>query len=389
MSVSSEVRRTLVKSPPELWAELSDPATLARHLSELGEIRITGTDPERLIDWEATSADGAGAALSGRVEIEPSGWGTRVTLSVSRETVEAEAETEAEAEAVTKTETEAKTETQTETVPEIALGAGSEVETETEPVGTTPESEPTSEATFESASASASALIVEHVEIAAASVVTASPTALGAASEPEMAEVPQASEPASKDGPETTTQSEPHQAEPGPREGFFARLFRRRKRQPELIASETAAPEPELATSKPEALTPEPEPIEIEAEAETETETEQPERESKVQPEPEPEAQSEPAPVAIAAEETAFDDTAAEVKMDLEDPAADSKLELASEAPAGADEREPATPTTTSDAGTAPDIAAELAELEQQTTAVLTGVLDRLGAAHHRPFSRA
>jgi hypothetical protein len=36
-----------------------------------------------------------------------------------------------------------------------------------------------------------------------------------------------------------------------------------------------------------------------------------------------------------------------------------------------------------------PDISAELAELEQQTTAVLTGVLDRLGAAHHRPFSRA
>ena len=44
MSVSSEVRRTLVKSPPELWAELSDPTALGRHLGELGEIRITGTD---------------------------------------------------------------------------------------------------------------------------------------------------------------------------------------------------------------------------------------------------------------------------------------------------------------------------------------------------------
>ena len=49
MSVSSEVRRTLVKSPPELWAELSDPTALGRHLGELGEIRITGTDPERLV----------------------------------------------------------------------------------------------------------------------------------------------------------------------------------------------------------------------------------------------------------------------------------------------------------------------------------------------------
>ena len=46
--ISSEVQRTLVKSPPELWAELSDPAALARHLGELGEIRITRTEPEKL-----------------------------------------------------------------------------------------------------------------------------------------------------------------------------------------------------------------------------------------------------------------------------------------------------------------------------------------------------
>jgi hypothetical protein len=40
-----------------------------------------------------------------------------------------------------------------------------------------------------------------------------------------------------------------------------------------------------------------------------------------------------------------------------------------------------------------PDIAAELLALEEsaaaETTAVLTAVLDRLGAAHHRPFSRS
>ena len=39
--ISSEVQRTLVKSPPELWAEVSDPASLSRHLGELGEVRIT------------------------------------------------------------------------------------------------------------------------------------------------------------------------------------------------------------------------------------------------------------------------------------------------------------------------------------------------------------
>ncbi len=78
MSVSSEVQRTLVKSPPELWAELSDPAALARHLGELGEIRITRVEPEKAVEWEATDATGS-------VRLKPSGWGTKVTLSVTRE----------------------------------------------------------------------------------------------------------------------------------------------------------------------------------------------------------------------------------------------------------------------------------------------------------------
>jgi hypothetical protein len=212
MSVSSEVQRTLVKSPPELWAELSDPTTLARHLGELGEIRIVATDPERAVDWEAAAADGA--EVSGRVEIEPSGWGTRVTLSASRLIVEPEPDTEPEQ-----------------------------------------------------------------------------------ASEPETLEVIPAPEP------------EPEVVEPESRPGFFARLFRRRKQQsaPEVVAEPEPAPAPAptpIAT------------VEIE----------------------------EPTPKEVA-------------------PAEESIPE--------------------------PDIAAELAELEQQTEAVLTRVLDRLGAAHHRPFSRA
>jgi hypothetical protein len=78
MSVSSEVQRTLVKSPPELWAELSDPAALARHLGELGEVRITRVEPEKIVEWEGTNATGA-------VRLKPSGWGTKVTLTVTRE----------------------------------------------------------------------------------------------------------------------------------------------------------------------------------------------------------------------------------------------------------------------------------------------------------------
>ena len=76
--ISSEVQRTLVKSPPELWAELSDPAGLARHLGELGEITITRTEPEKTVEWEA-------ADTTGKVLLKPSGWGTKVTLSAARE----------------------------------------------------------------------------------------------------------------------------------------------------------------------------------------------------------------------------------------------------------------------------------------------------------------
>ena len=76
--ISSEVQRTLVKSPPELWAELSDSEALTRHLGALGEIRITRAEPEKLVEWEAEGT-------SGVVQIKSSGWGTKVTLSVTRE----------------------------------------------------------------------------------------------------------------------------------------------------------------------------------------------------------------------------------------------------------------------------------------------------------------
>jgi hypothetical protein len=77
--VVAEAQRTLVKSPPELWSELSDPAALARHLGDLGEVRIVRTDPEQSVEWEADDT-------RGRVEITPAGWGTKVTLSVTIDT---------------------------------------------------------------------------------------------------------------------------------------------------------------------------------------------------------------------------------------------------------------------------------------------------------------
>jgi hypothetical protein len=73
---SLQASRTLVKSPPELWAELSELGSLARHLGEFGEIRITKVDPESRVEWEADRA-------SGTVRLEPSGWGTRVVFTVN------------------------------------------------------------------------------------------------------------------------------------------------------------------------------------------------------------------------------------------------------------------------------------------------------------------
>jgi hypothetical protein len=88
---SLQASRTLVKSPPELWAELSELESLARHLGEFGEIRITQVDPESRVEWEADRA-------SGTVRLEPSGWGTRVVLTVlTPEPVEPEPEPEPEA----------------------------------------------------------------------------------------------------------------------------------------------------------------------------------------------------------------------------------------------------------------------------------------------------
>ena len=71
---NSTAQRRLVKSPPELWAEVSSEDALARRLARFGDIRITRLEPETTVAWEGDRA-------SGTVELEPSGWGTKVTLT--------------------------------------------------------------------------------------------------------------------------------------------------------------------------------------------------------------------------------------------------------------------------------------------------------------------
>ncbi len=102
-------QRTLVKSPPEIWSEVSDVSTLARHLGEFGEIRITRLEAETTVVWEGDTA-------CGTVELEPSGWGTKVTIAAEAVAVEVEVEVDVEVEY--------------------------EVEPEPEPVGQAPAPEP-------------------------------------------------------------------------------------------------------------------------------------------------------------------------------------------------------------------------------------------------------
>jgi hypothetical protein len=127
---SLQASRTLVKSPPELWAELSDLGSLARHLGEFGEIRITQVDPESRVEWEADRA-------SGTVRLEPSGWGTRVVLTV--DTPEPAADPEPEPEEPT-TIAAAIKQAETEEEPEDEPVA--EAEEPAEPVANEPAAEP-------------------------------------------------------------------------------------------------------------------------------------------------------------------------------------------------------------------------------------------------------
>ncbi len=129
-------QRTLVKSPPELWAEVSDVDALARHLGEFGEIRITRLEPETTVAWEGDRA-------CGTVALEPSGWGTKVTLTAKlAEVPEPEAP---EAELVAGAEAEPAAEPEA-IAPEAEPVAGAEAEPAAEPEAIEPEPEPEPEA---------------------------------------------------------------------------------------------------------------------------------------------------------------------------------------------------------------------------------------------------
>jgi hypothetical protein len=344
--ISSEVQRTLVKSPPELWAEISDPEALARHLGEFGEIRITRVHPEQKVEWEAPEA-------SGSIVIKPSGWGTKVKLTVTRE--------------LSETGSAAEPDRTSEPAQESAIGPAPEAEGAAAPK-LEPDPEEESEPHDELGAAEAQVpaderLAEERLEEAEGPIAASLP--LDAHGDESGDEPP----PESAGGIESQAQSEP-EPQRARRVGFFARLFGRRRGvraatdEPDLYSPEIAEDEDEHSDSAPvadqagatdEALT-------LAAEVAI--------FETELDAEPAPTPATPPTPLPIA---TATPAASATEAVDLPEP--DSAVERHSPSDAQA------------------DIAAELERAEEaaeeQVTAVLTGVLDRLGSAHHRPFSRA
>ena len=364
--ISSEVQRTLVKSPPELWAELSDPQALGRHLGEFGEIRITRVEPERKVEWEADDA-------SGSVVIKPSGWGTKVKLTVRRTLSESETETETESASTAQAPPAAPTEAHDPGEPDDRASQA-EIAAEAPPAPTSapsPLAMPATHAGF--------------ARVAAPSqpqpAAPAAQAALEDASEDASTPEPALEEPAAAESvePQTTTE---------PRRGFFARLFGRRPRAQPAQAAGTA-----------------------EADAEPAEPAETP-----VDPAP---ADEPAAPTLEAAPgEAGMSTELAAHEAALDQPAAALPAPSSEAAPAGpgsafvvTDARTPDAPPDAPHTAESLSVAGQRAEPEpepaqapqapaaevksaeelavEQATAVLTSVLDRLGAAHHRPFSRA
>jgi hypothetical protein len=293
--VTSEVQRTLVKSPPELWAELSDPAALARQLGDLGDVgnmRIVRVHAEERVDWEADR-------ISGSVLMKASGWGTKVTLRVSRELGEFEP-TFAEA---------------PEGGPSQAVDA--RTVDEVRPESTGEPDEPQADGAHQDGA----------VEVEAAAVEASANVESQADVMPEIE-----GEATLSDEPSSSEESVDEESLLEPRRGFFSRLFRRRR--PATLPGQI-----ELAGAAEEPVGPH------DDQAQPETPASAPERPAS----PEPVAEKPPKHEPVAA------------------PDPPSKP--------GAD--------VSADLKAAEEVAAE------EVTAVLTATLDRLGAAHHRPFSRS
>ena len=388
--ISSEVQRTLVKSPPELWSELSDPAALARHLGELGEVRIVRVEPEKLVEWAAENT-------TGTVSIQPSGWGTKVTLKVNREIIVPPADPQP-------TPEPSKDAPAQEKDPEPALErpAETEVEKDPEPVRQPQPQPPKLDASGENGQRSA-------IEIAAAARPAPPSLAPLRPREPEPPSAPSLRPPAPQPQPRSAVPDLPApparqtlheliaslEAEPGSaageqgrekRRGFFGRLFGRGRRDKDIrveTAEQMPAPPPVASVEQPsreptaspkaDAFTAVRAALAQEGFAAADPPSA---RLARAAAAPQPPAPKPQVPQPRAAEPKAPEPRAPEPQVPQLRPEAETP-ELSGEPPAEQID----------------GISAELMAAEEvaaeEVTAVLARVLDRLGAAHHRPFSRS
>ncbi len=316
------VQRTLVKSPPELWAELSDPESLARRLSDFGEIRITRLVPETTVAWE-------GERASGTVELESSGWGTKVRLTARASTTATPVSARDRIVAVIESD-----DPQAEANAEPAPAASATDDTPSD--GSTAGTDPPGTRTRISSAAerSAARMARRAAEAAAAAVVEAPP--------------PPPPEPAAAG------------LAPAASPGFFARLFRRRKHSaavaPVAPAVNTADPDPSPGPTAAEVALPSP------PRGRTGRDEEQTLPHATL---------ARPLPLGESARYAA--------------PMSGSSAPTRATSPSAGQQ-----PAATAPPATAP--AAERTPASgldpERTMALLSGVLDDLGSAHHRPFSR-
>lgn len=339
--ISSEVQRTLVKSPPELWAEISDPEALARHLGEFGEIRITRVQPEQKVEWEAAEA-------SGSIVIKPSGWGTKVKLTVSRELGEPEAGGEAE-------------QPQAGELPAID-DAADETAAEEAPVAEAGESHGTL----------GDLGVDESVAEQPIPILATGDEAHETESSDASDGLPDELAGSLGEAPEESDLQQERDPEPQRRRGFFARLFGRKRtshagegddiEEQNVSITSLDGSEPAREVELEDDDCDEPEVAATEIAAETEYSA------------------------ALAPDRVAAIEVEADLGLDVE-PATGAASDTTDTPQADGTSEHPAP------AGDAASLAAELEQAEEdaveQVEAVLTGVLDRLGAAHHRPFSRA
>jgi hypothetical protein len=383
-------KRTLVKSPPELWSELSEVERLARHLGAFGEIKITKLEPEHTVAWE-------GEGARGTVSIEPSGWGTKVTLTAQVEGDEAAQDAVAEearppepagAEApsgswpaeepsIWRAPIEGEAEEEPPVAETAAWEEGVEEPVIEEPVIEEPViEEPVEEPVVEEAAVEEAAVEEAAVEEAAVEEAAVEEAAV--------------EEPAAEERPFEEPAPLPAQARPRRRRGFLAWLFK-----PRTSAQQAEPYVPAMPLEKSPPIPAQEWTAVVESEPDAGVEQGQPpiEEEPPAVAEEEPPAVAEEEPPAVVEEEPPA--IAEEEPPALVEEEADLSLE--DESPQVVEDQSPMVGEPDVSVHVAGD--AESAGSGQgdgshpgigrdRAQAVLDGALDSLGSAHHRPFSR-